>query len=127
MVYPGAPCPGWRHHLRLQRLLRLAGRAHHHQPEDHLQAGHPARLSFCDHLQGWAELASCEGGAGRRDRRVGEGEKGKEITFRVRLLPAHIPQNMRPGVYRDLIKFMISCSLKLVDFTSSKSAEAGYI
>ena len=70
MVCPGAPCPGRRHHLCLERVLRLAGRAHHHQPEDHLQAGRPAWLSLGDHLQGRAELASCEGGVGRWGRRV---------------------------------------------------------
>ena len=118
MVYPGAACPGWRHHLRLERVLGLAGRAHHHQPEDHLQARQPAWLSFGDNLQGRAELASCERGFGKGGRRMGEGEKGKEISFgviRVQLLPAHIPQDMWPGVNQDLINIDDSFYLKLAE------------
>ena len=96
MVDPGGPRHHWRHHLRLERVHRLAGGAHHHQLEDHLQAGEPAGLSLGDDMQGWPELASCEGGAGKGGTEVGGGEKGEEVDFivRVRFLPDHLSQNM---------------------------------
>ena len=67
----------------------MAGRAHHHKPEDDFQTGERARLSFGDHLQGRTEHASCYGEAGPGEEELG-GEKKKErivrFQFRVRLL-----------------------------------------
>ena len=98
LVDLGDPCPIWGDHLCKQRLHWLAGRAHHHKPEDHFKTSEWAWLSFGDHLQGRAEHASCERGFGEREGGMGRRKEGEErIVRRIWLLSTQIQQDMRTG------------------------------
>ena len=68
---PDHSCSDRRNHLCKQHLLRLAGGADDHQPEDDFQTCERARLSLGDHLQGRPEPSGCERGVGKRKEGMG--------------------------------------------------------